>query len=102
MRLHLSLFAARVELDNVLGIQGDFLKGVDGDQDDARVCVDGELGVSFPDCVEDGWFVYEGEVSEIIDTFEDWGIPQVWKGLVRAGVQDTKGGLHCAVLVKAY
>jgi len=51
--------------------------------------------------VEDGWFVDEGEISEIIDALEDWGIPQVRKGLVRAGFQGTKSTLYCAVLAKA-
>lgn len=69
MRLHLSLFPARVGLDNVLGVQGDFLEGVDSNEDNAGVRVDGELRVAFADCVENRGFIDEGQIAEIIGTF---------------------------------
>ena len=34
-------------------IKRDTLEGVDGDEDDPRVCIDAVLGVTIADCVKD-------------------------------------------------
>ena len=63
---HLVLLLAPVEVDHLHGVEGQAPEWIDGDAEEAGVCVDVPVDVSLAQVVVDGGVVQEGQVGHVV------------------------------------